>query len=73
MIDSTSSLSSLKTATKYDGSIPITGYDGDEPETVHNLNTNIEYLMEGYSRFLDDGDYERFMPYTNQVIDFKVR
>ena len=66
-------LSSLKTATKWDNiDTPPTGFDGDEPETVEMLNNNIDQLMEGYARFLDDGDYNKFMPYTNQVIDFKV-
>ena len=66
------SLSELKTATKWDKRIPVTGFDGDEPNTVEWLNGNIESLMNGYSKFLEDGDYEKFMPYTNQVIDFKV-
>ena len=41
-----SKLSKLKTATTWDkAETPITGFDGDEPNTVDNLNTNIEYLM----------------------------
>ncbi len=69
-----SSLDSLKTATKWDKRKPVTGFDGDEPNTVEWLNSNIESLMNGYSRFLDDGDYEKFMPFTNkgQPIDYKL-
>ena len=59
-------LSSLKTATKWDKRIPVTGFDGDEPNTIENLNGNIDNLMNEYSKFLDDGDYNKFMPYTNK-------
>ena len=69
-----SSLDSLKTATKWDSVKPITGFDGDEPNTVEFLNSDIETLMNGYSLFLNDGDYEKYMPYTNkgQPIDLKL-
>ncbi len=67
-------LSSLKTATKWDKRIPVTGFDGDEPNTIENLNGNIDNLMNEYSKFLDDGDYNKFMPYTNkgQPLDHTV-
>jgi len=68
------SLSDLKTATRWDKRQPVTGFDGDEPNTVEWLESNIESLMNGYGKFLNDGDYEEFMPYTNkgQPINLKL-
>ena len=40
-------------------------YAIDEPDYISQLNGNLDWLMEDYSQYLHDGDYEKYQPYTN--------
>ena len=43
----------------------IDGYAVDEPNYLATIQNDVLSVMNHYSRFLHDGDYERFQPYTD--------
>jgi len=36
-------------------------YACNEPDYIEAINNNLDYIMERYSKFLNDGDYEKYM------------
>ena len=44
-------------------------YAADEPNYLTFLRDEIEVVMNHYSTFLHDGDYERWQPYTDSSKD----
>lgn len=45
-----------------------TNYAGNEPNYIDDVNNNLDMIMEDYSMYLRDGDYERFMPMLHESL-----
>ena len=37
-------------------------YAANEPNYIEYVNNNLDSVMNDYSKFLNDGDYEKYMP-----------